>query len=1222
MLPSVPPAPGPPPPLPERYQPGRFLGQGGMGRVYAARDLALGVDVAVKVIRPDLAGRSGVRERLLVEVRMAARIPHPNLVPLHDLGTLPDGTPFFAMALAEGGSLAGFRGEWAVCRDRIVDVLDALGALHARGVLHRDLKPENVLIHGAGAWVSDLGLAEVTDVLAQRGSDVSGTPEFMAPEQRAGRLRELGPSTDLYAVGRILDRLTVGMRVPEGFEALLAEFLHPDPYGRFERAADARRGLLALGPASEPRLLQAPRRHRSAPTLYPTPAPSEGNAELGPLAGTRQHSPGEQSPSERSTGGPIESTDTLLMDAVVPHPTRLAPDAGIAPPLPPRPPPAPLLVTPPAEAGRGTSARASMALLALREIPLVGRDEVRATLWELAREVVGRGAPRVAILVGEAGVGKTRLANSVAWALEEGGWMETIRFVYREPATPEDGSGGAARSLLRPWGESPESLEERLIRQFTADFGSASSLWAGRMRRWCGVTWLDEGPVDRSVALSLFWERMRRRAWRGGTCLLLDDAMWAEGSEGLSIARNLLDQALVDDPIPVLVLATLRADALDASPALSRQVEGLVEDGAVLLPIPRLDHEGTHALVHELLTLAPDVAEVLAARCEGNPLIARMLLCEWVDEGVLVDLGDLQHGFRPGEDPSAAAPDEAAQLFDRRVEAVIARAQDPEAMRTAIDALALAHGALPLAVHAAIAGPMADALASSGLFRREQDAWVWDHGLLLEAVRRRASARQDLPAQHRRVAEAWRGWGRSRGVDVDDQVGLHLVEAGEVREALVLLLPACRKAERTGRMTTLSRLATAAQRAADTLGPSACTRARQARYLRARALSVRGDLDAAEALIHEADNLPGGPLADTLRNERSEDTERLRGATITLPLETLDAAEPLTPDRVEGLDLAVEAYAAWVRGHLYRMRARLEEAAGAFEAARQLFRTLRDIEGLANAALQLAGCRRHAHAFEEAERLYLEALAAWRSIGNHRGEAYALRELGVLATWRGEGPRADELLAEARALFRLAGEAVGEGVAMTRQAQRALAERQLDVAEGLLRPAMHIFVANGALLEVQNCRNDLGEVARLRGDLNAARASYRAAVRWSEERGWREFTALGRVNLALVALTANDPLEALVEAERIVDALSRSRAHWLRPFAEAIRAAAHAQLGRPDETARRLRLGRKRGLGTHPDRDLAWVLGRVVEEAERRGWSDVAADARALTLQVNVAGSA
>jgi WD40 repeat protein len=192
------------------------LGRGGMGVVYQARHLALNRVVALKMILA--GGHAGEHElaRFKTEAEAVARLQHPNIVQIHEVGEA-DGKPFFSLEFCPGGSLEKKLGGTPLPpRDaaRLVEVLArAMEAAHQKGIIHRDLKPANVLLAEDGTpKVTDFGLAKKLEQSAgQTGSgDVLGTPSYMAPEQAGGRAREVGPLADVYALGAILYELLTG----------------------------------------------------------------------------------------------------------------------------------------------------------------------------------------------------------------------------------------------------------------------------------------------------------------------------------------------------------------------------------------------------------------------------------------------------------------------------------------------------------------------------------------------------------------------------------------------------------------------------------------------------------------------------------------------------------------------------------------------------------------------------------------------------------------------------------------------------------------------------------------------------------------------------------------------------------------------------------------------------------------------------------------------------
>ncbi|MDP2959608.1 MAG: serine/threonine-protein kinase [Longimicrobiales bacterium] len=189
-----------------RYSLERELGRGGMGIVFLAREVALDRMVALKLLPPELTARPGLKERFLREARTAARLSHPNIVPIHAVDEV-DGFVFFAMTYVEGGTL-GDR-----IRDRgplsnndaarmLREVAWALAHAHLHGVVHRDVKPDNILIEvGSGrAMVTDFGIAVAAEAAgAGSGTEVLGTAEFMSPEQAKGS--DVDARSDLYSLG-------------------------------------------------------------------------------------------------------------------------------------------------------------------------------------------------------------------------------------------------------------------------------------------------------------------------------------------------------------------------------------------------------------------------------------------------------------------------------------------------------------------------------------------------------------------------------------------------------------------------------------------------------------------------------------------------------------------------------------------------------------------------------------------------------------------------------------------------------------------------------------------------------------------------------------------------------------------------------------------------------------------------------------------------------------
>jgi WD40 repeat protein/tetratricopeptide (TPR) repeat protein len=191
------------------------LGRGGMGVVYQARHRQLKRLVALKMILAGAHAGTEELERFRIEAEAVARLQHPGIVQIYEIGE-HEGLPFFSLEFVAGGSLQAALAKTPLPPRRAAELslalVQAIHYAHQRGVIHRDLKPANVLLTADGQpKVSDFGLAKQLDEVGRTHTgQVLGTPSYMAPEQAGGRSRDMGPHTDVYALGAILYELLTG----------------------------------------------------------------------------------------------------------------------------------------------------------------------------------------------------------------------------------------------------------------------------------------------------------------------------------------------------------------------------------------------------------------------------------------------------------------------------------------------------------------------------------------------------------------------------------------------------------------------------------------------------------------------------------------------------------------------------------------------------------------------------------------------------------------------------------------------------------------------------------------------------------------------------------------------------------------------------------------------------------------------------------------------------
>jgi serine/threonine protein kinase len=249
--------------LADTYRIERELGAGGMATVYLAEDQKPHRQVAVKVLRPELAAVIGA-DRFLAEIRTTANLQHPHILALHDSG-MADGFLFYVMPYIDGESLRErlTREKQLPVPDAVriaTEVASALGYAHSQRVIHRDIKPENILLHDGTALVADFGIAlAATRAGGTRMTETGmslGTPHYMSPEQAMGE-REITPRSDIYGLGAVLYEMLTGEPPFTGptAQAIVAKVMTSDPVPPHElrRGASAGRARRAHGTREAPR---------------------------------------------------------------------------------------------------------------------------------------------------------------------------------------------------------------------------------------------------------------------------------------------------------------------------------------------------------------------------------------------------------------------------------------------------------------------------------------------------------------------------------------------------------------------------------------------------------------------------------------------------------------------------------------------------------------------------------------------------------------------------------------------------------------------------------------------------------------------------------------------------------------------------------------------------------------------------------------------------------
>ncbi|RYE89745.1 MAG: hypothetical protein EOO75_11310, partial [Myxococcales bacterium] len=537
-----------------------------------------------------------------------------------DFGATADGSPYLAMDALEGRSLHAWKQAlrtlpWAVTWTLIDQVLAGLAHAHARRIIHGDLKPSNIMldprdgVEPLRVYVLDLGLAWLlTDHVDPRlvGEKLEapamplggGTPGWLAPEQIRHATPHVGPPTDLYALGCILFELLSDREVFEGTtdQILRAHRDLPPPPpslkpGVPEGVAPFTQKMLAKRPWHRFRFAADARAawnaFRPVGALHWAPSRSYERIQREGVA-------------RRTPPGPSDV------------PTRhLAPG-----------------------------------ILALRPCPLVGRERERAVLIEVVERVVKLDGPahRLLVLEGEAGVGKSRLAEWLCEHVHEHGLMAPLRARYQEVPSPADGLRGAILAQYNLLGQPRELIEAALLNEWevskTDDDGRT---WVAATAQWLRPPAPGEtgaiGPAgkrfvvdDPAVAHAIVRHAFMHVSPGRPLCVWLDDIHLASQAthDGLvALHRDL-------PTMPILFMATARAEALAADPEATERLARLCAAlTTVRLHIAPLDRDQTRRLLQSTLPLSPGAEEIAVDRSHGNPLFALQLVHAWAGGGHL-----------------------------------------------------------------------------------------------------------------------------------------------------------------------------------------------------------------------------------------------------------------------------------------------------------------------------------------------------------------------------------------------------------------------------------------------------------------------------------------------------------------------------------------------------------------------------------------------------------
>ena len=1093
-----------------RFELEAFIGRGGMGEVWRARQVVLGRIVALKVLRAEYSALAHLRRRFAREARAAASLTHRHIASIFDFGTDEHGRMFIAMEYVQGQPLVASIGMNMVSIVGLGrQILGALAHAHARGVVHRDLTPDNILLSaselGSLTWdakLVDFGIATIAsesgDVRETDHDQVVGTPLYMSPEQASGA-RVLGPATDLYNLSFILYEIIAGAHPFEGDDSIAVMARHvsaPVPPLTPRPGLILPRGLAevierGLHKRAVERWSSAMKMKQALDAIWSQIQDDPAFLRPPSASGSAQAAPAQQASAAR----------------------RTAQTVGVGVPV------------------QGPSARPDAAAAFKRQLPFVGRAHVCAQLESLSQDVRQGRAPTILVLDGEAGVGKTRLLMWLKEQLEEQGvfrghigvftssaghWAQGIKEIFESIFR----SRGVARDALAT------HLGEKLARYGVEDEREEMAAMLTEFLR-PPLHDVEHEATSSGPVSTLHMLLMRALVAASNTqprLLILDDMQWASQGAVSWLAHMAAQFERLQ--IPVLVVCLNRRE--DASGrGLGQQLLGLsgfVDQTVEQWQLEALSREDARALTRAILPCDGPLQEVLTRRAAGNPQHLIALMRYVVDQDWLVFEGGLWHA-RDIATVRGAVPPSLADVFRARVHQV-------ELQHSAQGRL------MSILARCAILGRRFSYEVVRELIEQEQQPGSIEHldedfdlmlqeGLITEVLGR---------------GEEWYcfRYGLMRDVMLNEVLGpaqtkrLHKLAAQSLERVYELHVQ--------HHALDIARHWDAARdinRALDWYW--------QAAQMSRRAFQTRDSLKAYERVLEIMTQRLEGKVQLTkpqwVRNQQVFERARVNRSRylraqvylgdLQEGLGLFDDAELIyrrvvlvcgRPEAALEIDVLVPLCEAWLGlGHIAWQRGDFVAAHWAFERVYDVLIEAQKAPDVAVMAVRgLARVAWHRGEFELATTLAKQGLELAESLQDDESRAECLWILGEVARMLANHEDAQRQYNASMAIYEQA--MIPTGVARNKLSQAQLARQVRDAAraEELYSETLEHYQRLGDLRGQALCYNGLGELSRFGGDLARARRYYEQALSLSESMGAQYDIALATANLGLIQMSLKD----------------------------------------------------------------------------------------------------
>lgn len=753
----------------ERYVIEEKKGEGASAVVFLGKDVYTDQKVAMKIAHTILAKHAKFSSRWQREVILLHQLQHKRIVPLFDAQMKASDRLCMIMGFATQGNLEQKLLKGAVVEDALrwlLEALEGLAHVHSFGVVHQDIKPDNILINDQGqVWLADFSVARTRAEMISNRQEITGTPEYYSPEQRAKIATEVGPWSDLYAWGKILEQVLQSLGYRSGELAQIVEgCLALDPKQRFQSAGEIipliYEAIDALPKNVRQKKFYLKSKPRSVQVL------KEGFSL-----------PDEVIPTWRK--GKVG----VLQDF---NPKKEAPET-------------------------------SLSLLCFQPPSFPFSDMVES-LWKLAEEVIETEETRVAFLVSKKGSNVADSFRRFSRYLYRKGIMDSVIISYQEDNQFDAGYRRVVQDLLAPWSEEREAFVQRLKRWLAKEkqVPQKTVLRESRaLAKWCGLLDSNEATVDDGLGLVYLFQYLQQLAWKGGVALFLDHPEFCDDvGDGVDICETMLSE--VFGKRPMFIVAHIDEEELEERTALREKVNLLCKMGASLIQVNPPSDEELIGHIEQACLIPDSMKKEVLGFCQSRVDYADFLIQYLAYEGRM-DWNEEKRMFCAKENITLAGK----ELFWSHFESVFSTISNKTDALEALAVMVSCPEPVEQLIVNAVSTNGLQSLLQVGLLRQEERNIYFTYPEIKEGLVDWLTDQLSLSKIQEQIALAWMELSERWKLRYDLRIGRAWLHAGDSQKALSYLLLAIRDAREQHRWALVRSIAHLVQTAALQVGSRA-----------------------------------------------------------------------------------------------------------------------------------------------------------------------------------------------------------------------------------------------------------------------------------------------------------------------------------------------------------------------------------------------------------------